>query len=117
MNTGIAQISGNPPPVAGQTSNVTSVAPGQCLRRNDLCGYLADAVCLICLAMVPIEELYGVGQRRARWKILNRPSRFVDLRWAKSEGRSAETLLECQHRTGFRLLFLSTTEYPIPRIG
>jgi hypothetical protein len=67
--------------------------------------------------MVPIEELYGIGQRSTRWKILNRPSRFVDLRRAKVEGRGAETLLECQNRTRFRLLLLSTAEYPVPGIG
>jgi hypothetical protein len=38
---------------------------------------------LIDPAMVPIEELDSICQGTARWKILNRPSRFVDLRWAK----------------------------------
>ena len=66
--------------------------------------------------MVLIEELYSIGQRSIRWKILNRQSRLVNLRWAEREGFCTVALLKYQHRTWLWLLLLSTAEYPAPGI-
>ena len=112
VNRGISQISRKSPPITRQASKVASVAPRQRLGPNNLRGYLADAARLIGLAMVSIEELYGIGQRSAGWEVLDRPSRFVDLRWAQVEGRRTTALLERQHSARFCLVLLSPAKYP-----
>ena len=67
--------------------------------------------------MVSIEELYGIGQRSAGWEVLDRPSRFVDLRWAQVEGRRTIALLERQHSARFCLVLLSPAKYPASCFG
>ena len=105
MNARIAQITAKPPPVACQAGNVTSVTPGKSLGPHDLFDNFTDATHLLPLAMVAIEELDGVCQGTASRKVLNSPSRFIDLRRSKGERRRAETPLEGQYGAGLRLLF------------